>query len=558
MPKQYYDVRQASCLSYGTINFGSENLTIDLNLGVSAMKLISDASIPVKIQKMKQRVRWGHSSIIARGIDQTSMVLDDGNDSPEFSFMVMGDTGTKSHYSDRPQRKIAELMLNHRDSCRFILHTGDVIYVVGSHEYYQSSFIEPYREFLEGGENPKNISYDRMVFNLPILPVLGNHDYYDVPLMYRFLTGVSQPLRRLFAYKDFEIGWHGSNQGNAYAKAFLDYMHSISDESKLEHHLDCHYTAKTDTGRCLRYEPGHFTRLPNRYYTFRYGGIDFFALDSNTINEPFPLPATKEGEIKRREMVERRREIDREEVEILTLCDRLNSDIPQEAEQLDELGAKLDQINEIKLDIEKQLASHETSAIDIEQLEWLKQRLIESWHSSDVRGRIIYFHHPPYVTESNKWQQGQTLAVRHRLRWVFDQVAQAVGSLTSSRPIVDLIFNGHAHCLEYLRTTDTGYADSHINCIISGGSGHLPRRQRREGTELMETFSEINGNSTRKIADSLLFVGRNGYKAHRRLPYSFVRIDVQDGCPPKFIIRPFVAERIGEKWCDRALEPFII
>ncbi len=541
------------------------------------MKVIFDPPIPVKIQKMKERVRWNHSSIVSRGIDQTTMVLDDGRDDrPDFSFMVIGDTGTKSHYGEHPQRKIAELMLLHRDSCRFVLHTGDVIYAVGSHEYYRSNFIEPYREFLQGGENPKRIAYDRMVFNLPILPVPGNHDYYNVPLMYRLLTGAMQPLRRMFRHPDMEIGWHGSYQGNAYAKAFLDYLKAMSSDkplrvnasqSELERHLDTHYTAKSDTGRCLRYQPGHFTRLPNRYYTFRYGGIDFFALDSNTFNEPLPLPATKEGEINRRELEKRRREIDQEESKILTLCvdaerlvdrHRLNPDIPKQAEQLDELSAKLEEINQIKLDIEKQLTSDKPSAIDFEQLEWLKQRLIESWHNSDVRGRIIYFHHPPYVTENSKWHQAETLAVRRRLRACFDAVALQVGSLTQGRSIVDLILNGHAHCLEYLRTADTGYADSHINCIISGGSGHFPRRQRREGTELMETFKEIDGSPTRKIADSLLFVGREDYQLHRRMPYSFVRIDVQSGSPPKFIIRPFVTERVGENWCDRALEPFVI
>ena len=86
----------------------------------------------------------------------------------------------------------------------------------------------------------------------------------------------------------------------------------------------------------------------------------------------------------------------------MATCHRLNSDIPSSAEQLDELSAKLEEINQIKLDIEKQLASDKPSAIDFEQLEWLKQRLIESWHTSDVRGRIIYFHHPPYVTENSK------------------------------------------------------------------------------------------------------------------------------------------------------------
>jgi Calcineurin-like phosphoesterase len=519
------------------------------------MQLISEPTIPVKIQKMKERVRWLHPSVASRGIDQTSMVLDDGrDDSPEFSFMVIGDTGTKPYYGEHPQRLIAEMMLPHQDSCRFVLHTGDVIYVIGSREYYPSNFIEPYREFLEGSENPKRIPYDRMVFKTPILPVLGNHDYYDVPLMYRLITGSTQQLRRMFRYKDIEIGWHGSDQGDAYARAFLDYLKATSGQ-QLERHLDRHYTAKTDTGRCLRYEPGIFTRLPNRYYTFRYGGIDFFALDSNTFNEPSPLPATKEGEISRRELQKRRHEIEQEELQILELSDRLNPEIPEQAEKLDELKAKLYQIDEVKIDIEKQLASHEPSEIDFEQLDWLRSRLIESWNSQDVRGRIVYFHHPPYVTEASKWHQAQTIAVRHRLRWVFDAVAQTLGSQTQGRPIIDLILNGHAHCLEHLRTTDTGHGDSHINCIVSGGSGRRPRRQREEGTELMETFEEMGESYNRKIADSLLFVGRNGHGLERRLPYSFVRIDIKQGNPAKFIVRPFIVERYQQKWCDRELEP---
>ena len=201
------------------------------------MRLISEPPIAVKIQKMKQRVRWQHSSILQQGIDQTCMVIDDGNsDSPEFSFMVIGDTGTKSHSGHHPQREVAKMMLNHGDDCRFVLHTGDVIYMVGSREYYPANFIEPYREFLVGGNQPQDITYDQMVFQLPILPVLGNHDYYDVPLLYRLLTGLTLPLRRVFRYKDIEIGWHGSNQGDAYARAFLDYLAEVSP-AELEQHL---------------------------------------------------------------------------------------------------------------------------------------------------------------------------------------------------------------------------------------------------------------------------------------------------------------------------------
>ncbi|HEY9871791.1 MAG TPA: hypothetical protein V6D12_00020, partial [Candidatus Obscuribacterales bacterium] len=321
---------------------------------------------------------------------------------------------------------------------------------------------------------------------------------------------------------------------------------------------DRHYTAQTSTGRCLRYEPGSFTRLPNRYYTFRSGGIDFFALDSNTFNAPPPLPATAEGQAYRHLLEKRLDDLDREKLQIMETSAKLRSDVPEEAEYLDDLRTKMTQIEEVKLDIEKQLASDEKTITDIEQLDWLKQRLIESWNSAEVRGRVIYFHHPPYVTEATKWQQAQTLAIRQRLRQVLDGVSDAIGKQASGRPVVDLILNGHAHCLEYLRTTDTGHADSNINCIVCGGSGYSLRRQRTEGPELTEIFGDSKGGNTRLVARSLLYVGRNGHGSQKRRPYSFLRIDVQDGIPPKFIVRPFIAERFRRQWSSSYIEPFVI
>ena len=294
------------------------------------MQFVSDPPIADKIRKMKERVRWREPLIVQRGIDQTRMVFDDGwADSPEFSFLVIGDTGSGSHRGQNPQRRIAELMLEHRDACRFMLHTGDVIYMVGSSEYYPKNFIEPYREFLVKGEQPERIAYSQMVFSLPILPVPGNHDYYDLPLIYGLMAGTTLPLRRLLQFQlDLDIGWHGSRQGRAYARAFLDYLKEINTQGQLEHHLDSHYTAQTDTGRCLRYQPGRFTRLPNRYYTFRSGGIDFFALDSNTFNAPLPLPATREGEAYRRLLENRRDELEQQKLQFLETSASLKSDRP--------------------------------------------------------------------------------------------------------------------------------------------------------------------------------------------------------------------------------------
>ncbi|AFY42489.1 metallophosphoesterase [Nostoc sp. PCC 7107] len=516
------------------------------------MKLVSDPAIAKKIQKMNQRVRWEDPLIKRRNIDQTKLVLEDGqaNDT-EFSFLVVGDSGSGRHGGQNPQRRVAELALPHLDDCRFMLHTGDVIYLVGSSEYYQQNFIQPYKEYLVGGEHPKKIAYDNMTFRVPILPVPGNHDYYDLPIVFNLLSITTLPIRRLLRSRlDMDVGLHGSKTGDAYAKAFLDYLNAFKFPGDLDRHLDTHYTVKTDTGLCLAYQPGQFTRLPNRYYTFRYGGIDFFALDSNTFNNPPPLPETPEGDAERIILEQRRQNFEQEKQQILDKSSQLNPDNPNEAEYLDDLYVKLSQIEELIVDIDKQLAPQQTADTDIEQLEWLKQRLIASWHNSQVRGRVVYFHHPPYVTEATKWEQGQTLAIRTRLREVFNAVAEAVGDLPQDRAVVDLVLNGHAHCLEYLQTYNTGHADSAMNWIVCGGSGFSLRRQRTEGADLVER--------DKLIARSHLFVGRNGHGSAKRRPYSCLRIDVTGENHPRFIVRPLVAEWYQQEWHNYQIEPFVI
>lgn len=526
------------------------------------MKLVSDAAIADKIQKMKQRVRWQDALITQRGIDQTQLVLADrGAETSEFSFLVVGDSGSGPHLGYHPQREVAQLMLPHHDDCEFMLHTGDVIYLVGSSEYYPRNFIEPYREFLVGGEQARSIEYHKMVFKLPILPVPGNHDYYDLPPWISIVSLATEPIRTLFQSRiDLDIGWHGSHEGNAYARAFLDYLKTLKTPEALAAYLDKHYTASTETGRCLFYQPGYFTRLPNRYYTFRRGGIDFFALDSCTFNDPLPLPAGKAGEHYRQTLVQQRNMLEQKKQQLLTSSATLDTNQPESVETLDDLKTQISQIEEIIVDIEKQLTADSHTVTDVEQLEWLQQRLIASWQNPAVRGRVLYLHHPPYVTEATKWQQAQTLAVRQNLRHVFDAVAAAIGPLPEGRPLVDLVFTGHAHCLEHLQTLDTGHADAHIHWIICGGSGFSLRRQREEGSSLTEILIQQDGDipHEKKVAQSHLFVGRNGYGSQKRRPYSCLRVDVQDGDPPQFTIRPLVAERYRGKWYHYALQPFSI
>ncbi|MEO0828371.1 MAG: metallophosphoesterase, partial [Cyanobacteria bacterium J06642_9] len=89
------------------------------------MQFASDPATTVKIDRMKQRVRWQHPEFLKRGIDQTRLVLETESteDSPtdEFSFLVLGDSGTGDHRGDNPQRRVAEWIMANSDRCRFVL-----------------------------------------------------------------------------------------------------------------------------------------------------------------------------------------------------------------------------------------------------------------------------------------------------------------------------------------------------------------------------------------------------------------------------------------------------
>ena len=519
------------------------------------MKFVSDPDISDKIDRMKCRVRWKESVFKEQKIDQTRLAIEgEDTDNPNFSFLVIGDSGCGSHLKHHPQRKIAEMMLEHQERSSFILHTGDVVYQVGSDEYYQQNFIDPYREFLAGGENSQQLDYDKLTFKFPFFLVPGNHDYYDLPLVYGVLAQATWLPRRLLRGRiDLDVGWHGSNCGDVYARAFLDYL-VAKDKTELKQHLERHYTAKHQGNFCLKYQPGKFTRLPNRYYTFCYGGIDFFALDTNTFNQPLAIPNTEAGKNTRERLLRRQSELEDREREIQAAIDKLNYNDPEDAEKIDDYYAKLEHIAESQRDIEKQL-NQQNQTTDWEQLEWLKDSLIASWQNENVRGRIIFLHHPPYVTETTKWNQGQTLAVRDRLRQVFDDAVDEIGALPEGRSVVDVVISGHAHCLEHLYTKDTGHADSYINWIICGGSGHSLRRQRQEGTVLYQN-ADFNSDP---IGQSHLYVGRNGESGKdRQRPYSFLRIDVEAGDKPKITVNPYIAQWHKREWNQYAIDPFVI
>ena len=518
------------------------------------MRFVSDPTIETKIARMKQRVRWNSPAIKEHDIDQTRLeIAGDDSDLRQsgFSFLVIGDSGTSRHLRNKPQRRITERMLEHVDDCEFILHTGDVVYLAGSSEQYPDNFIKPYREFIEGGESPNKVRFDQMTFKLPFLPTLGNHDYYDLPIATSVVTNLFMPLRKLLRRRiNLDMGWHGSHQGEGFAKAFIDCLQWVPGD--LDAHLNQHYTAKTETGRCLSYVPGEFTRLPNRYYSFRRGGIDFFALDSNTFNAPQPLPKTEAGRIQRQKMETYRIKLEAKVDALTAESGELSMDIPEQAGRATHIYAKVEQLEEQIWDIDKQLtATQRADDLDVEQLAWLRDRLIASWNDETARGRVLYFHHPPYVTESTKWYQGQTLAVRTNLRQVLDDVEDAVGEQAAGKPLVDLVLSGHAHCFEYLKTVDTGHGDRNIPWVVCGGSGFSLRRQRKEGP-VLEEYGD-------PVAECHLFLGRTGHGRDKKRPYTALRVDVKyEGERPQLTLRPLVAERQHGKWKDYDAEPIVL
>jgi 3',5'-cyclic AMP phosphodiesterase CpdA len=524
------------------------------------MASILDPPILTKVAKMKERVCWQHPALRSRGIDQTRLILEDGrSDDRAFSFLVIGDSGSGPHTDHHPQRQIAEQMLPHLQDCRFLLHTGDVVYQVGSSEQYPENFIKPYREWLMGGDRPDRIAFDNMVFRFPFLAVPGNHDYYNLPRLYSIFVQLTHPLRKLLGLNlNPNIGWRGSGVGDAYARAFLDYLKGVPDD-QMAAHLNRHYGPWDETTWGLRYQPGQFTRLPNRYYTFRSGGIDFFALDSSTFNDPTSVTERTSSKYRQRLMAQREA-IQRQQQQVRDEALHLQRTDPHAQERLDDLQAKVEQLEEMLLDIEKQTHLRPTPLVDMEQLVWLRDALIASWRDKSVRGRILFFHHPPYVTEATKWDQGQTMAVRQNLRWVLDQVAAAVPEIGTHHPPVNLVLNGHAHCFEYLKTEATGHADSYMNCLVCGGSGLSLRRQRQEGTMLYEPLgADSEGQMEFKlVAKSQLFMGLTGHMAERRRPYSFVRIDVTADEIPEFIVTPYISERSHQDWTDYALDPLVL
>lgn len=524
------------------------------------LNLASEAPIATKITRMAQRVRWGHPALAAAGIDPCRLVLAGDPGGGAFSFQVIGDSGTGRRGRHDPQRLVAELLLAHGKQARFLLHTGDVVYLVGSSEQYRRNFIRPYREWLVDGEQWPQLRHHNLRFRRPLLPVLGNHDYYDLPLPVALLSLLTAlPRRLLRPWIHLDVGWHGSFCGQAWSEAFVDRLQALPEEQLAQHLAATRQAAADGPGgrRALLYTPGHFTRLPHRYYATRWAGIDVFALDSNTFNDPLAAsgqPAELQALQQAQQALDGQR---------LALLRELGGDwlTGRHDDQADDhradLLGQLEELEEQSRDIDKQWASASAAragrpaACDREQLAWFERELVASWRNPAVRGRLLVLHHPPYVTEASKWNQGQTLAVRRQLQGVLDRVAAQLGDRPAGRPLLDLAFAGHAHCLELVEVGASGHGDAGIPWVVCGGSGYSLRRQRPEGPLLLD-------GAGRPLARSRLFHGRHGRGAGLRRCYSGLQVDVSAGTPPRFTLTPLVAEQAGGRWQCRPLAPVTV
>ena len=100
---------------------------------------------------------------LARGIapEKVFAITPDGvNDTGDFSFVVIGDTGE----GDASQWSLHEQLIaaSNRDSVKFLVLSSDVIYPDGKMKDYEANFYLPFKGFTK-----------------PIYAIPGNHDWYD-------------------------------------------------------------------------------------------------------------------------------------------------------------------------------------------------------------------------------------------------------------------------------------------------------------------------------------------------------------------------------------------
>lgn len=354
------------------------------------------------------------------------------SETDEFEFLVVGDSG-RGDETRAAKFEVTKSMME-QANIDFILHLGDVVYFTGAKKGYKAKFIKPFKYWLK---NDENHNYRNMVFSKPVLPVYGNHDYYDFgsKLYLKPLGWLLETLQR------DRLG--GSENGKVFETAFIS-----RDTSKINNGV-------------LPYLPNLQTKLPNRYYWFTYGCCAFFALDSNTLDTLNEL-----SDEKKKRMRTRRRQINeslRNCVKELGLInDELAESIPDEEYQrllytAERLESRISRLEVDKSRITK-LIRGKKKDYDIEQINWLEKVLT----ARDVQGKwkIVYMHHPLYSSDDEHTEDFESVGLREELRELFDKHG------------VNLVLSGHAHCFEWVKPNALDLNSNESCCyVISGGGG---------------------------------------------------------------------------------------
>jgi 3',5'-cyclic AMP phosphodiesterase CpdA len=322
-----------------------------------------------------------------------------------------------------------------------VLHTGDVIYMAGEHRLYDRNFRQPYTAFLTSESTVENL-----VFRLPFLPVPGNHDYYDLGGWASWLSRiplVSQGLHAMaHRFLGFRLPEGGSDMGRAFMEAFLEPSPG-------------HYS-EIAAGAPLPYRCGERTRLPHRYYQFTQGGVDFFALDSNTLDAPPPAVApesVRRAATKRSVLLEQ--ELQTLESQLITTPTTPSDQLPRHP------------LSERILDIQRELAleqrrqRYEVTDFDRAQLEWLEAALRESQTERPDHWRVVFLHHPLYTSIHNHCERPDVRSLRSNLLRLLQTSGQ-----------VHLILSGHSHAFEWLRSS----ALPQTGIFVTGGGGQVALR----------------------------------------------------------------------------------
>jgi predicted phosphodiesterase len=388
------------------------------------------------------------------------LVLPQPADPSRFSFLAVGDTGNAdaANGSVSPQDAVAAEMA--RDSAlpgsagsaQLVLHLGDVVYMTGERRLYERNFLKPYAPFLT-----QESKIGELTFRIPFLAIPGNHDYYDINNLLKWLARIpvlGSSLRRAsYELFDYSLPQGGSGMGSAFMEAFV--------------------RAPANPAETTQYEPGLNTWLPNRYYRFQFGCADFFALDSNTLDAPPPW--TGDAPHERLDAKRRLKVLEKREAELAValkreqaLCDPVS--IRREAE---EAGQGLDpescvrrrRLAEEALDVQRAIAQEERRLrfgpedYDAEQIRWLTASLEQAARARPDNWRVVFLHHPLYTSIKNHCERPDVLDVRANLMELLSTHAH-------------LVLSGHSHAFEWFRSS----ALPNAGIFVSGGGGQISLR----------------------------------------------------------------------------------